>query len=78
MNLRIRVDGLEPNSVSMSGSTKTVLTSKNVMDENSFDEPKKVKLGMNVHLITFNFKLVNFIYEILCCILFFVFCFFVF
>nr|ABV08816.1 alpha-L-arabinofuranosidase [Fragaria x ananassa] len=42
VNLRIRVDGLEPNSVSMSGSTKTVLTSKNVMDENSFDEPKKV------------------------------------
>ncbi|XP_050369279.1 alpha-L-arabinofuranosidase 1-like isoform X1 [Argentina anserina] len=41
VNLSIRVDGLEPNTV-LSGSTKTVLTSKNVMDENSFDEPKKV------------------------------------
>ncbi|PRQ45694.1 putative non-reducing end alpha-L-arabinofuranosidase [Rosa chinensis] len=42
VNLTIRVDGLGPNFVGLSGSTKTVLTSKNVMDENSFGEPKKV------------------------------------
>ncbi|KAM0978612.1 hypothetical protein FF1_014552 [Malus domestica] len=42
VNLKLFVDGLEPNSVSLSGSTKTVLTSNNQMDENSFNEPKKV------------------------------------
>lgn len=42
VNLKIAVDGLDPNSVKLSGSTKTVLTSGNVMDENSFKEPEKV------------------------------------
>ncbi|KAK9951266.1 hypothetical protein M0R45_006721 [Rubus argutus] len=42
VNLRIHINGLESDSISLSGSTKTVLTSKNVMDENSFNEPKKV------------------------------------
>ncbi|XP_041025865.1 alpha-L-arabinofuranosidase 1-like isoform X2 [Juglans microcarpa x Juglans regia] len=44
VNLKISVDGLEPNStIQLSGSTKTVLTSSNLMDENSFNEPTKVK-----------------------------------
>ncbi|XP_040999512.1 alpha-L-arabinofuranosidase 1-like [Juglans microcarpa x Juglans regia] len=44
VNLKISVDGLEPNStIQLSGSTKTVLTSGNLMDENSFKEPNKVK-----------------------------------
>lgn len=42
VNLKVSVKGLEPNSISPSGSTKTVLTSNNLMDENSFSEPKKV------------------------------------
>ncbi|VVA28868.1 PREDICTED: alpha-L-arabinofuranosidase [Prunus dulcis] len=42
VNLKIVVDGLEPNSINLSKSTKTVLTSTNLMDENSFNEPKKV------------------------------------
>ncbi|KAH0972680.1 hypothetical protein GBA52_024836, partial [Prunus armeniaca] len=41
VNLKIVVDGLEPNSINLSESTKTVLTSTNLMDENSFNEPKK-------------------------------------
>lgn len=42
VNLKVFVDGLDPNSISLSGSTKTVLTSNNQMDENSFNEPTKV------------------------------------
>ncbi|KAI5671797.1 hypothetical protein M9H77_12161 [Catharanthus roseus] len=40
--LKISIDGLEHNSLQLLGSTKTVLTSSNLMDENSFKEPKKV------------------------------------
>ncbi|KAG2689874.1 hypothetical protein I3760_09G160800 [Carya illinoinensis] len=43
VNLKISVDGLEPSSIQPSGSTKTILTSGNQNDENSFDEPNKVK-----------------------------------
>ncbi|PON89779.1 Glycoside hydrolase [Trema orientale] len=42
VNIKISVDGLDPNSVKLSGATKTVLTSSNLMDENSFNEPNKV------------------------------------
>ncbi|PON80652.1 Alpha-L-arabinofuranosidase, C-terminal [Parasponia andersonii] len=42
VNIKISVDGLDPNSVKLSGATKTVLTSTNLMDENSFNEPNKV------------------------------------
>ncbi|XP_039119840.1 LOW QUALITY PROTEIN: alpha-L-arabinofuranosidase 1-like [Dioscorea cayenensis subsp. rotundata] len=41
VNLKIAVSGLQ-NVVNSSGSTTTVLTSKNLMDENSFKEPNKV------------------------------------
>ena len=41
VNLKVSVDGLGLNSL-LSGSTKTVLTSSNVMDENSFTDPDKV------------------------------------
>ncbi|RDX83258.1 Alpha-L-arabinofuranosidase 1, partial [Mucuna pruriens] len=41
VNLKISIVGLEPNSLQLSG-TQTVLTSANVMDENSFTQPKKV------------------------------------
>ncbi|KAL2320581.1 hypothetical protein Fmac_029550 [Flemingia macrophylla] len=41
VNLKISIAGLEPNSLQLSGS-QTVLTSANVMDENSFSQPKKV------------------------------------
>ncbi|KAM7499668.1 hypothetical protein LguiA_024082 [Lonicera macranthoides] len=41
VNLKIYTDGLELNSKESNWSTKTVLTSSNTMDENSFKEPKK-------------------------------------
>ncbi|KAJ0961544.1 hypothetical protein J5N97_001717 [Dioscorea zingiberensis] len=41
VNLKITVAGLQ-NAVNSFGSTITVLTSKNLMDENSFKEPNKV------------------------------------
>ncbi|KAM0953955.1 putative non-reducing end alpha-L-arabinofuranosidase [Dioscorea sansibarensis] len=41
VNLKITVSGLQ-NVVNSSASTTTVLTSKNLMDENSFKEPNKV------------------------------------
>ncbi|KAK4795654.1 hypothetical protein SAY86_027980 [Trapa natans] len=40
IELKIYVRGLDPNSIS--GSSKTVLTSNKVMDENSFAQPRKV------------------------------------
>ncbi|KAJ8770422.1 hypothetical protein K2173_015036 [Erythroxylum novogranatense] len=42
VNLKISVDGLGMNSLRLSGSTKTVLSSSNPLDENSFTNPKKV------------------------------------
>ncbi|KAK4272404.1 hypothetical protein QN277_020968 [Acacia crassicarpa] len=42
VNLKISIGGLDLNSVGLGGATKTVLTSANVMDENSFSQPKKV------------------------------------
>ncbi|KAL8133586.1 hypothetical protein AgCh_008880 [Apium graveolens] len=42
VNLKISVQGLELNSKSSSTSKKTVLTSTNLMDENSFAQPNKV------------------------------------
>lgn len=41
VTLKVSVDGLEK-STALSGKTQTVLTSDNVMDENSFKDPKKV------------------------------------
>ncbi|KAH8485899.1 hypothetical protein H0E87_027370, partial [Populus deltoides] len=41
VNLKVSIDGLGLSS-RLSGSTKTVVTSSNVMDENSFVDPKKV------------------------------------
>ncbi|KAI5560111.1 hypothetical protein BDE02_16G024200 [Populus trichocarpa] len=41
VNLKVSIDGLGLSS-QLSGSTKTVLTSSNLMDENSFANPKKV------------------------------------
>lgn len=42
VNLKISVDGLDLNAKDLSGSAKTVLTSSNVMDENSFNMQTKV------------------------------------
>ncbi|XXG50728.1 hypothetical protein AAC387_Pa02g4672 [Persea americana] len=42
MNLKISVVGLGSKHVRSVGSTKTILTSSNLMDENSFKEPNKV------------------------------------
>ncbi|EXC30759.1 Alpha-L-arabinofuranosidase 1 [Morus notabilis] len=42
VNLKIAVNGLDLNTVRLSGSSKTVFTSSNLMDENSFNEPTKV------------------------------------
>ncbi|MED6211294.1 aspartate-semialdehyde dehydrogenase-like protein [Stylosanthes scabra] len=42
VNLHISFDGLDPNKVHLSGSTKTLLTSSSLTDENSFSQPKKV------------------------------------
>lgn len=48
VNLTISVGGLDPNSIQLSGSTKTVLTSGNLKDENSFNQPKKVAPTMTL------------------------------
>ncbi|GMH20234.1 hypothetical protein Nepgr_022075 [Nepenthes gracilis] len=42
VNLKLFLDGLDPTSVQLTGSKQTVLTSPNVMDENSLDNPQKV------------------------------------
>ncbi|ESQ48963.1 hypothetical protein EUTSA_v10020209mg [Eutrema salsugineum] len=42
VNLKVLVTGLDPNVMKVSGSKKTILTSTNVMDENSFTQPEKV------------------------------------
>lgn len=42
VNVSISVGGLDPNAEQLTASTKTVLTSTNIMDENSFTDPKKV------------------------------------
>ncbi|KAF3547777.1 hypothetical protein DY000_02003901 [Brassica cretica] len=42
VNLKVLVTGLDPNVMKVSGSKRTVLTSTNVMDENSFTQPEKV------------------------------------
>nr|XP_043619691.1 alpha-L-arabinofuranosidase 1 [Erigeron canadensis] len=41
VNLKILINGLDPNSLGSSGS-KTILTSTNVKDENSFANPEKI------------------------------------
>lgn len=59
VNLTISTDGLAPNSFLSFGSTKTVLASSNLMDENSFKDPKKVSpvksavdgAGVNMNVI---------------------------
>ncbi|KAI3672526.1 hypothetical protein L6452_38615 [Arctium lappa] len=42
VNLEIAIQGLDPNLIDYSGSTRTLLSSTNVMDENSFQNPTKV------------------------------------
>ncbi|CAL9220318.1 unnamed protein product [Arabidopsis halleri] len=42
VNMKVLVTGLDPNVMRVTGSKKTVLTSTNVMDENSFSQPEKV------------------------------------
>ncbi|CAM8965161.1 unnamed protein product [Rhodiola kirilowii] len=42
ISLKVSVGGLDSNSVQLSGLTKTELTSSNVMDENSLDQPLKI------------------------------------
>ncbi|XP_030463731.2 alpha-L-arabinofuranosidase 1-like [Syzygium oleosum] len=42
INLNISVGGFDTKSIQLSSSSKTVLTSGNLMDENSFEQPKKV------------------------------------
>ncbi|KAJ6363618.1 hypothetical protein OIU78_003737 [Salix suchowensis] len=52
VSLKVSVDGLGLNSL-LSGSTKTVLTSSNVMDENSFTDPNKVSDVFIVNSLVF-------------------------
>ncbi|KAL3632611.1 aspartate-semialdehyde dehydrogenase-like protein [Castilleja foliolosa] len=42
VTLQLSIDGLEVNSLQATGSSKSVLTSSNVMDENSFQVPNKI------------------------------------
>ncbi|KAK6151384.1 hypothetical protein DH2020_014019 [Rehmannia glutinosa] len=42
VNLKVSFNGLDQNSIEAEGSTMTTMTSNNMMDENSFSEPKKV------------------------------------
>ncbi|XP_043725538.1 alpha-L-arabinofuranosidase 1-like [Telopea speciosissima] len=44
VNLKITVNGLDLNSIGLFVSTETVLASNNLMNENSFKEPKKDSL----------------------------------
>ncbi|KAI8550774.1 hypothetical protein RHMOL_Rhmol06G0133400 [Rhododendron molle] len=47
----ISIDGMKRNTFQSLGSTKTVLTSRNMMDENSFKEPNKVSKPANKVLL---------------------------
>ncbi|WCJ28656.1 alpha-L-arabinofuranosidase 1 [Euphorbia peplus] len=42
VNVKISVNGLGLSSIQPTGAKKTILTSTNLMDENSFNEPKKI------------------------------------
>lgn len=42
VSLKISIDGLKPNTIGLSGSTKTIITSSNLKDENSFANPRNV------------------------------------
>lgn len=42
VNLKISIEGLDNKSIEASGSTLATLTSNNVKDENSFNNPKKI------------------------------------
>lgn len=55
--LKISVDGVGKNFFESIGSKMTILTSNNVMDENSFNDPKKVYLSaiLSLYLYTTNF-----------------------
>lgn len=50
VNLKISIDNLEASlsSIQVIGSRKIQLTSGNVMDENSFEEQKKVRFDLNL------------------------------
>ena len=54
VNLKVLVTGLDPNVMKVSGSTRTVLTSTNVMDENSFTQPEKVSQETSTALSVFS------------------------
>ncbi|XP_073140710.1 alpha-L-arabinofuranosidase 1-like [Henckelia pumila] len=68
VTLQISINGLEPNSLKLSGSTKTELKSSNLMDENSFREPKKVvpvgkpleNAGNNMNAFLYPFSFTSF------------------
>ena len=54
VNLKVLVTGSDPNVMKVSGSTRTVLTSTNVMDENSFTQPEKVSQETSTALSVFS------------------------
>ncbi|KAJ6426067.1 hypothetical protein OIU84_026615 [Salix udensis] len=70
VNLKVSIDGLGLSS-QLSESTKTVLTSSNLMDENSFTDPKKVvpaqtlvenaDKDMDVELSPYSYQTVKFV-----------------
>ncbi|KAF3771852.1 Alpha-L-arabinofuranosidase 1 [Nymphaea thermarum] len=41
VRLKIKITGLDSKDLSSSGSSKTIMTSNNLMDENSFAHPEK-------------------------------------
>ncbi|KAF2287781.1 hypothetical protein GH714_002706 [Hevea brasiliensis] len=68
VSLKISIEGLEDNSIQQSGSTKTLLTSANLMDENTFKEPNKVgpmqslldNAGKDMDVVLLPFSLTSF------------------
>lgn len=52
VSLQVSINGLDQRSIEAAGSTMTSLTSTNVMDENSFNEPKKVSSILLIFLIS--------------------------
>ncbi|MCD7472449.1 aspartate-semialdehyde dehydrogenase-like protein [Datura stramonium] len=67
VTLNISISGLE-NSLQSSGAIKTILTSSNVMDENSFTDPKKVspvktmltKVSKNMDVVLLPYSLTSY------------------
>lgn len=69
VNLSISISGLDQTSIQKSGSSKMVLTSANLMDENSFSEPNKVRTSHLSYFPEMSYSTSNFNADIIFAVL---------